>query len=165
MVLRREWQPLEEIVGVALGRLSRSLSDHPLATKLPPELPLVHVDATLLAQALFNLVDNATHHTPPGTAIELRAEADCSEVIVSVADSGPGIPAGQEERVFEKFYRGPPGTIGGGSGLGLTISRGIIVAHGGRIWVEKRVGGGAVFRFALPRVGTPPSMPPDHKFM
>jgi two-component system sensor histidine kinase KdpD len=161
VVVRREWQPLEEIVGVVLNRMGRSLDGHPLTTRIPADLPLVPVDAALIEQVLFNLVDNAARHTPTGTPIEVAAEAGGGEVVVSVADTGPGVPAGEEERIFERFQRGPRGKAGGGIGLGLTVSRGVVVAHGGRIRVERRPGGGAVFRFTLPVVGEPPSIPPE----
>jgi two-component system sensor histidine kinase KdpD len=81
-------------------------------------------------------------------------------VIVDVADRGPGLPPGEETRIFEKFYRSVGAPPGAGVGLGLTICRGIVQAHGGRIWAENRPGGGAVFRFTLPIEGTPPTLPP-----
>jgi len=81
---------------------------------------------------------------------------------VDVADRGPGLPAGEETRIFEKFYRVPGATATSGVGLGLTIVRGIITAHGGRIWAENRPGGGAMFRFTLPLVAVPPlQVPPE----
>jgi two-component system sensor histidine kinase KdpD len=98
---------------------------------------------------LINLVENAVKYAPAGSAIELSASAGDREVIVEVADRGPGIPSGEETRIFDKFYRGIPAREGG-VGLGLTICRGIIEAHGGRIWAENRHGGGAIFRFAIP---------------
>jgi two-component system sensor histidine kinase KdpD len=115
------------------------------------------VDEVLLEQVFVNLLENAARHTPPGTPIDINAKEGDGEVVVAVADRGPGVPAGEEERVFEKFQRvgSTPGT---GVGLGLTICRGIIAAHGGRIWVERRPGGGALFRFTIPIVGTPPTI-------
>ena len=94
--------------------------------------------------------------------MEIGAEARADEVVVWVADRGPGIPAGEEERVFEKFHR-VSATSGAGVGLGLSICRGIVNAHGGRIWAESRPGGGAVFRFTIPITGTPPAVVPEER--
>jgi two-component system sensor histidine kinase KdpD len=106
------------------------------------------------------LLENATKYTPPGTPIDVSARAHETEVEVVVADRGPGIAKEDAERVFDKFYRVREAE-GGGVGLGLTICRGIVEAHGGRIRVEPREGGGAAFRFTLPRgSATRPSAPP-----
>ncbi|HEX6670428.1 MAG TPA: ATP-binding protein, partial [Gemmatimonadales bacterium] len=158
--VQREWQPLSDVAGVALIRMEEQLQGRRVTTHFPVSLPLVSVDEVLLEQVFVNLLENAARHTPPGTPIDLGAEERDGEVTVSVADRGPGVPAGEEERVFEKFQRvgSTPGT---GVGLGLTICRGIVRAHGGRIWVERRPGGGALFRFTLPIVGTPPTLEPE----
>ncbi|HYU89258.1 MAG TPA: ATP-binding protein, partial [Gemmatimonadales bacterium] len=151
-----EWQPLEEPVGVALIRLEDRLRDHPVTVTLPPDLPLVPLDGVLIEQVFINLLENAVKYTPSGTPIEIAATAVDGAVRVDVADRGPGLPAGEETRIFEKFYRVPGATATSGVGLGLTIVRGIITAHGGRIWEENRPGGGAVFHFTLPLTGAPP---------
>jgi two-component system sensor histidine kinase KdpD len=117
----------------------------------------VPVDEVLLEQVFVNLLENAAKHTPPGSPIDIGAEEGNDEVVVTVADRGPGVPPGEEERVFEKFQRVGSAT-GTGVGLGLTICRGIVTAHGGRIWVERRPGGGALFRFTIPIIGTPPTL-------
>jgi two-component system sensor histidine kinase KdpD len=158
--VQKEWQPLEESVGVALIRLEDRLRDHPVQVTLPPDLPLVPVDAVLIEQVFINLLENAVKYTPPGTPIEISATAVDGAVRVDVADRGPGLPPGEELRVFEKFYRVPAATATSGVGLGLTICRGIITAHGGRIWAENRPGGGAVFRFTLPLSGPPQASVP-----
>jgi two-component system sensor histidine kinase KdpD len=106
---------------------------------------------------MMNLLENAAKYAPNGSVIELSASAGDREVVVEIADRGQGIPAGDELRIFDKFYRAKPAREGG-VGLGLTICRGIIEAHGGRIWAENRSGGGAVFRFALPLLEQQPSM-------
>jgi two-component system, OmpR family, sensor histidine kinase KdpD len=124
----------------------------------------VPVDPVLVEQVLFNLVDNAALHTPAGTPIEVSAEKRPGEVIVSVVDSGPGIPPGEEERIFERFQRARQEGARGGVGLGLTIAKGIVAAHGGKVWIEKHPGGGAVFRFSLPIVGVPPPVPEEGGF-
>jgi len=159
--VNKEWQPLEEVVGVALVLLEERLRDHPVATHLPPGLPLVPIDGLLIEQVLINLMENAVKYAPPASTIEISADGGAQAVIVSVADRGPGIPPGEELRIFEKFHRATDDDSAGGIGLGLTICQGIVAAHGGRMWAENRVGGGAVFRFTLPMGGTPPELPPE----
>jgi two-component system sensor histidine kinase KdpD len=160
--VQKEWQPLEDTVGVALLRLDERMRDHPLAVNLPTDLPLVPVDAVLLEQVFINLLENATKHTPAGTAVEISATAIPGAVQVSVGDRGPGLPPGEEARIFEKFYRGTGAEPGKGVGLGLTICRGIITAHGGRIWAEPRPGGGTLIKFTLPLSGpAPPPIPEE----
>ena len=159
--VQKEWQPLEEPVGVALIRLEERLRDHPVTVHLPGDLPLVPLDEVLIEQVLINLLENAAKYTPAGTPIEITAAALDGMVRVDVADRGPGFAPGEESRVFEKFYRAPSGATTSGVGLGLTICRGIVMAHGGRIWAENRPGGGAVFRFTLPLSGPPRPVAPD----
>jgi len=151
--VQKELQPLEEVVGVALIRLDDRLRRHPVTVTLPPDLPLVALDAVLMEQVFVNLLENAVKYTPPDTAIEISAVASAGSVRVDVADRGPGLPPGEEGRIFDKFYRAAGAGTQGGVGLGLTICRGIVTAHGGRIWAENRPGGGAVFRFTLPVTG------------
>jgi two-component system sensor histidine kinase KdpD len=158
--LRKDWHPLEEIVGAALGRLKRALGDRPVTTRMPEDLSLVPIDDVLIEQVFINLVDNAIKYTPAGSAIEIAAWTGESAVTVEVADHGPGLTPGEEQRVFEKFYRGDPAATRG-AGLGLAICRGFVQAHGGRIWAENRRGGGAAFRFTLPLTGTPPVLEPS----
>jgi len=152
----KEWQSLEEAIGAALERTSAVLADRPVTTELAPELPLVPYDSLLLPQVLVNLLENAARYTPAGTPLEIRIEATDGEAEIVVADRGPGIPPGDEARVFDKFYRGE--RTRGGVGLGLTICSAIVAAHGGRIWVENRDGGGAAFHVVLPIEGEPPVM-------
>ena len=155
--LNKEWHPLDEIVGAALSRLEERLRNHSVSTAFPADLPMVQIDGVLLEQVIMNLLENAAKYAPNGSVIELSASAGDREVVVEIADRGQGIPAGDELRIFDKFYRAKPAREGG-VGLGLTICRGIIEAHGGRIWAENRSGGGAVFRFALPLLEQQPSM-------
>jgi two-component system sensor histidine kinase KdpD len=160
----KEWQPLEEVIGAALTRLNQQLGDRPVTISLPPDLPLVPLDSVLIEQVLINLTENAIKYTPPGSPISIVATATREAATVEVADRGPGIPAGAEQRMFEKFYRAAASNGQGGVGLGLAICRGIVEAHGGRIWAENRPGGGAVFRFTLPLEGTPPRVPNEKSF-
>jgi two-component system sensor histidine kinase KdpD len=123
----------------------------------------VPIDELLIEHLFINLLENAVRHTPPGTPVSIQAWPEDGSVVVEVADRGPGIPPGEEEAVFAKFYQsGRVPNPGSGSGLGLTICRGIVAAHGGRIWVKRRPGGGAAFRFTLPLEGPPvPAPPPE----
>ncbi len=156
--IRKEWHPLEEVVGAALGRLAARLGDRPVTTRLPPDLPLVPLDGVLMEQVLINLLDNAIKYTPAGSPIEIGVSVADGRVLLEVADRGPGLPPGHETRVFEKFYRGPVVGTAGGVGIGLTICQGIVEAHSGRIWAASRPGGGAVFSVALPVADTPPEV-------
>ena len=156
--LDKEWQSLEEVIGAALTSLDTRLHDHPLTTQLPADLPLVPVDSVLMAQVVMNLLDNALKYTPAGTPITVAAWADPGTVTVEIADRGPGIPPGDEQRIFEKFYRLQRASERHGVGLGLPICRAIVEAHGGGIWADNRPGGGAALRFTLPVQGTPPPM-------
>ncbi|HZU82921.1 MAG TPA: DUF4118 domain-containing protein [Polyangiaceae bacterium] len=147
--VRKEWQPLEETIGVALNRLEGDLQGRAIEIAIQPEASLVPFDARLIEQVFINLVENAAKYTPAGSPIEIRANAIEAGVDIQVADRGPGVPAGREERIFEKFERAAQSPSG--MGLGLTICRGIVTVHGGRIWCEPRPGGGSAFHFVLPR--------------
>jgi two-component system sensor histidine kinase KdpD len=153
--VRKEWHQLEEVVGAVLGRVEPALRDRPLRTDVPKDLPLVPMDDVLIDQVLTNLLENVVKYTPADTAVELRAWSDGPSVTVEIADRGPGLAPGDEARVFDKFYRSASGSSRG-AGLGLTICRAIVEAHGGRIWAQNRPDGGAAFRFTLPLEGTPP---------
>jgi signal transduction histidine kinase len=119
-----------------------------LEMDLPEPLP-VEGDPRRLEQVVVNLLENAHLHTPEGTRIGVSGRASGAEVSLSVSDTGPGIPAGELESVFERFRRLESGS-GNGSGIGLTISRGIVGLHGGRLRAESPPGGGATFRMTLP---------------
>lgn len=158
----KEWQPLEEIVGAALGRVEDRLGLREVKVELPADLPLVPIDAVLLEQVLINLLENAAKYTPEGSPIALSAHASgagaAREVTVEIGDRGPGIPDGDLERIFAKFFRLSREGRSGGAGLGLAICRGVVEAHGGRIWAKNREGGGATFCFTLPLEGEPPQL-------
>jgi two-component system sensor histidine kinase ResE len=145
---------LRAVVADAMGVIHPLLREkgQDLAVDLPERLPVAG-DAEELAQAVINLLANAHRHTPGGTRVAVAGGFAGEEVILTVSDAGPGIPAGAREAVFQRFHRlavpgGPPAT---GSGLGLAIVRGIVELHGGRVWVADAPGGGAAFHIALPR--------------
>ena len=159
--LNLQWQPLEELIGATLKRLERRLATHRVVVHVPDDLPLVYVDGVLIGQVLGNLLDNAVKYAPAGTQISISAEAGADQIIVSVADEGPGLPPGEEKRIFEKFHRAVPEGTQSGVGLGLSIAKAILQAHGGAIEAENLPAGGAVFRFSLPvPAHRPPSTAP-----
>jgi len=158
--LKREWQPFEEVVGSARAALQGALAAHRVHADLPESLPLVNFDAALIERVLCNLLENAAKYTPAGSCIDIVARVRGTELQVTVADDGPGLPAGQEEALFEKFARGERESATPGVGLGLAICRAIVGAHGGRIGAQAPGIGqrGARLGFTLP-LGTPPAMP------
>src|SRR6266568_5953771 len=157
---KREWVPLDEVVGGALTRLERRLSGRRITTRLAEDLPLLSIDPVLVEQLFVNLLENAAKYTPPGSEMEVGARREGGTIVVEVADRGPGLPPGDEERVFERFYRGAHATVRG-VGLGLPIARAIAQAHGGRLVAASRPGGGAVFRLMLPVPTDVPTTPGD----
>ena len=156
--LNKQWVPLEEMIGAVLTLLQKRLTGRLVTVKLPPGIPMIYVDAVMIEQVLINLLENVLRYTPEGSPVEIRAEASPSAVEISVADRGPGIPEGSENKLFEKFYRVQREAAQSGVGLGLTICRAIIEAHGGRIQAQNRPTGGAVFSFMIPLDHAPPVM-------
>ncbi|MCX5661640.1 MAG: sensor histidine kinase KdpD [Planctomycetota bacterium] len=156
----RQWQPLEEIVGSALHRLSPRLGGREVVTRIPTDLPSLFVDGVLFEQALIHLLDNAANYTPAGSPIEVAATAKPGGVQVSVLDRGPGLPPAELSRVFDKFFRGSTAGSQRGAGLGLAICKVIVEAHDGRAWAENRPpagGTGAAFHLFIPVEGAPPA--------
>ena len=149
VTLKRDWVPLDEIVGSALTRLESKLGARPVAVDLPRPFPLLSVDPVLFEQLFVNLLENASKYTAAGSPIEIAAQVGEDGVSIEVRDRGPGLPAGSEAAVFEKFFRGAHAGVPG-VGLGLPICRAIAEAHGGSIEAQNRPGGGAVFRVRLP---------------
>jgi two-component system, OmpR family, sensor histidine kinase KdpD len=156
--VRKEWHSPEEVIGAALVRLESVLGDREVKVLLPEGLPLVPLDDVLFEQVVWNLVENAHKHAPAGSPLEIAAEIRDGALRVTVADRGPGLAPGEEQRVFEKFYRGGSPSARPGFGLGLAICQGIVAAHGGRIEAANRAGGGAVFTVLLPLEGEPPAL-------
>jgi two-component system sensor histidine kinase KdpD len=159
--LHKDWHPVEEVVGAALGRLAKSLGSRRVSVSIPPDLPLVKIDDVLIEQVFVNLLDNAIKYTPPDSAIRIIVTATDQSLTAEVADHGPGLPKGQEALVFEKFHRAASEGRRG-AGLGLAICRGVVQAHGGRIWAHNLPEGGVAFLFTLPLTDAPPaSVPAD----
>jgi two-component system sensor histidine kinase KdpD len=148
--LRRDWESVEELAGLASSRLEPQLARHSLSIQLPPDLPAVYVDGALVLQLFVNLLENVSKHTPPGTQVTISAGIEGDAVRVAVEDDGPGLPAGDPQRLFAKFQRGREESDVPGAGLGLAICRAIVEAHGGTIRASARSSGGARFVFTLP---------------
>ncbi len=158
--VQREWQSLEEIVGVALLRLDALLAPLRVRVEVPPDLPLLRVDGLLIEQVLVNLLENAVRYGNSGGEITVTASRQGEQILVAVADRGPGVTESDVERIFEKFQRGD-GAPAGGIGLGLAICRAIVAAHGGTIGAERRDGGGLRVVFALPLPADQPAPVPE----
>ena len=146
----REPYPLDELLWQAIDRLAVPGLAERVRVTLPDDLPLVPLDPVLLERVFTHLLDNAAKYSPPGSPIAVVAERHGPEVRVSVIDRGPGVPADERARIFDRFYRAGQSRVVKGTGLGLAISRGFVEAHGGRLWVEDAPGGGAAFVVALP---------------
>jgi len=158
--LKREWQPLEEVVGAALQTMASPLARHRVQVDLPADLPLLEFDSVLMERVFCNLLENAAKYTPPGSLIEVTAHDEGDRVSVTVADNGPGLPPGREEALFEKFARGQDESPVAGVGLGLAIVRAIVEAHKGTVKAGNRPEGGARFVITLP-AGEPPVVPKE----
>ena len=150
LVPAREAAAIDEIVDATVARMRPSLTGVVVRLNVRPDLPEVFVDPVQIYQVLTNLLENAAAHSPPGGEVQVAAAAFRDAIQVRVADQGDGIPEAERERVFEAFYRGDAAPERPGSGLGLAIAQAVVVAHGGRIWIEGAPGGGTVVVFELP---------------
>jgi two-component system sensor histidine kinase KdpD len=158
--LKREWAAAEEVVGSTLSLLEEQLESRPVKVEL--EERWVPMDPVLFGQALQNVLDNALKFSPPGSPLEIRGWARGGEFRITVADRGPGIASGEEQRIFDKLYRGSGAQAVPGAGLGLAICKGILQAHGGSINARNRLGGGTEVTMALPLEGlAAEGMPPE----
>ncbi len=144
---RRDWESMEEIVGAVLARVRQRDPERRIKSKVPEGLPLVKADPVLLAQLIGNLLDNALKYSEG--AIDLTVNADGQELVVSVKDRGPGIPEAEQQAIFEPYARGDQSGQRG-AGLGLALCRAIADAHGGRLTLRPRAGGGSNFVLTLP---------------
>ncbi|MBI5293898.1 MAG: DUF4118 domain-containing protein [Chloroflexi bacterium] len=160
---KREWNILPEIVGGVLVRMRHAAEEHQLEVDVHESLPLVPVDFVQMEQVFTNLISNSLKYAPAKSVIHIRAAVEGEAVHVRVSNQGPQIPPEHLERIFDKFYRITAADRVTGTGLGLSICKGIIEAHGGRIWAEN-VRDGLAFNFTLPLTwegAPPPQLPPD----
>ncbi|MDR7295128.1 two-component system sensor histidine kinase KdpD [Pelomonas aquatica] len=156
--LNRHWLPLQEVVGSALASLDEALAGREVVVELPPELPLIELDAVLIERVLVNLLENAAKYAEG--EIRIGARTAGRHVEIDVSDAGPGFPPGREARLFDKFERGDRESATPGVGLGLAICKAIVEAHGGRISAHNAATGGACVRVELP-LGQPPQEKPE----
>jgi two-component system, OmpR family, sensor histidine kinase KdpD len=147
---QKDWYDIDELIVDVRARLAPRTRNHPLIITVEPDLPLLRFDYVQIAQVLVNLIENAVKYTADGTAIVVSAHQVPGAVEVSVHDDGPGIPREHQLRLFDKFYRVAAATTAPGVGIGLAISKGLVEAHGGTIWVESEPGNGTTFHFTLP---------------
>ena len=152
-----EWCDVNDLVTGALNRASVDLAGHEVIRDVAANLPLVRMDLPLMEQAVYNLLHNAAVHTPAGTRVRVTARVDVSHLLLVIADRGPGLPPADLQRAFDKFYRAPGAPVGG-VGLGLSVTKGLVEAHGGEITAENRANGGVRFIIRLP-IAESPKMP------
>jgi two-component system, OmpR family, sensor histidine kinase KdpD len=148
--LNREAADIQDLIGVVTSQRYSDLCQHPLNVEIPPDLPLIQMDAVLIAQVLENLLDNACKYSPIHSPITISVRLIRDQVEVAVRDCGIGIPSADLGRVFDKFYRVQRQEAIAGTGLGLSICKGIIEAHGGRIWAANNPDQGVTITFTLP---------------
>lgn len=159
--VEKDWHPVEDVIGSALHRLRRLLGNRKIDVKLPDDMLLGYFDAVLIEQVLVNLLENAGRYTPAESPLEITGRRTHTGITLEVADHGPGLAPDELTSIFETFQRGRRAKADSrGAGLGLSICRAIVEAHGGRIVAENRPAGGAVFRVELPAQGNPPKLPP-----
>ncbi len=150
LALEKELTPFEDIIEGVLTRMRGALAGFQLRTKIRPDLPAIWVDPLEMDQVLTNILENALRHSPPGGEITVAAAPWHGGVQLRISDRGPGIAAGDRDRVFDPFYRGRGDRSRAGTGLGLAIARAVVVAHGGRIRIEDTPGSGATVVIELP---------------
>jgi two-component system sensor histidine kinase KdpD len=150
LFLHRQPEELQDVIRTALEMLGKQIAANPVRVSVPPDFPPVSLDIGLMVQVLVNILDNAVKYSPPGSPIDISAGEDGLSAHIEIADRGVGIPPQETEHVFEKFYRIQRPENVSGSGLGLSISKGIVEAHGGRIYAFPRPGGGTVIAVELP---------------
>jgi two-component system sensor histidine kinase KdpD len=153
--LKEEWCDIQDILGVALRETKEVIADHPLKIDIPADLPLVKADFPLIEHVMINLLENAAKYSPPGSEISVSSHCADRTLRFTVTDRSPPVPSAERQRVFDKFYRLHYSKQVGGTGLGLSICKGIIEAHGGKIWVDPSPDYGNRFIFTLPVADQP----------
>ena len=148
--VKRELTDVQDLIGASLGQMDSRLTGHKLRVDVPESIPLVRLDFVLIVHVLNNLLDNAHKYSPENSALEISVVQRQDEIQISVQDDGSGIPPEDLERIFDKFYRAQGSSQVAGTGLGLAICKGIVEAHGGRIWAENKANGGTAVRFTIP---------------
>jgi len=148
--VKSEPSDIQDLIGAAIGQIEERLSDRELGIDIPSDFPLVRLDFVLIVHVLHNLLDNSLKYSPAGSPLEIQVRLVGAEAQISILDRGLGVPAGDLDRIFDKFYRAERTEHINGTGLGLAICKGIIEAHGGRIWAANREGGGMEITLALP---------------
>ena len=151
---RLDWCDVRDIVGRSVASLERELEHHKVILNMPDNLPLIRLDFGLIEQAFTNLIHNAALYTPDGSTITVSASVEGDQCVIAIADNGSGLPPDDMDKIFEKFYRAANGRSGG-TGLGLTITKGFIEAHHGTISAANRPDGGAEFTVRLPVTKSP----------
>ena len=151
---RLDWCEMRDVINASLRESAELLKGHPVETKIAAGPQLAKMDFFLMQQALSNLMANAAIHTPPQTAIDISARLEGKELLVQVADRGPGLPADELEHIFDLFHR-LPNSKPGGVGLGLAIVKGFVEAQGGRVSAANGLNGGAIFSIWMPAADNP----------
>ncbi len=152
MRIKREPTDIQDLVGTVLGEIEKRLENREVKIDISENLPLVPMDFVLIVHALVNLIDNALKYSPESSPLEIKSWTENDELLLTIRDHGVGIPPEDIKRIFDKFYRVHRPEQVTGTGLGLAISKGIVEAHGGRIWAENHLEGGTVFTMALPMI-------------
>ena len=148
--VKRDPADMQDIIGTAIGQMDDRLNSRTLKVMVPDSLPLVSLDFVLIVHVLTNLLDNALKYSPQNSALDIQARLVEKEIQISILDRGLGIPQDDLEKIFDKFYRVQRPEQVSGTGLGLAICKGIVEAHGGRIWALNRDDGGTAMTISLP---------------
>jgi two-component system sensor histidine kinase KdpD len=149
--LEKQAVAMSELIASAIAECAPAVKDRPVRMNVPVELPEAEADAEFVQQVVKQLIENAAKFSPPGLPLVISAERTGAKIVIGVADQGPGIEEEERGRIFDKFFRGREHRFATqGTGMGLAIAKGIVEAHGERIWVESERGQGSAFYFSLP---------------
>jgi two-component system sensor histidine kinase KdpD len=154
LVPQKGWYDLGAVIDGVLGRLRPPILAHRVKLQVPDNLPPIYFDYVEIDAVLTNIIENAVKYTPRDSEIQISVHLNKDEVLVEIADDGPGIPEDALPRIFDPFYRAPGAGVGGGTGLGLAVAKGLVEAHGGEMTAQNSDQGGALFSFTLPTRST-----------